>query len=157
MSKALQSIETEYTDKWKSAITNQSILRTYVTFKQSFHFENYLNLNSAKIRSAITQLRVSSHHLQIEKGRYHKPKKIPAEERKCLHCTLNVVEDEIHFLMHCPNYSEERTNLLNNLKQYTPISVLTSTELLSSFFSLNLPQLRQIGKFILRALNIRGQ
>ena len=38
------------------------------------------------IKSKITQLRISAHCLNIERGRYSKPK-IPREERFCKFCT----------------------------------------------------------------------
>ena len=33
-------------------------------------------------------------------------------ERKCLHCTLNEVEDESHMFFKCPIYETERATLL---------------------------------------------
>ena len=35
--------------------------------------------------------------LEIERGRHVKPQKIPLEQRTCQRCTLNSVDDEIHF------------------------------------------------------------
>ena len=47
----------------------------------------YLETNLSKsIKSKITQLRISAHCLNIERGRYNKPK-IPREERFCKFCT----------------------------------------------------------------------
>jgi hypothetical protein len=55
----------------------------------------YLETNlSRSIESKITQLRISAHCLNIEWGRYNKPK-IPREERFCKFCTE--VETEEHF------------------------------------------------------------
>ena len=126
-------------------------------FKLNFTFEAYLHINSSKIRSAITQLRVSSHHLQIEKGRHHKPKPIPLEERKCIYCTDNTIEDEKHFLLHCPRYSDQRFILFSLLKNHIPISVNTSDEIFKALLNLNISLSRQLGKFIINALAIRGQ
>ena len=50
----------------------------------------------AKYRTALTKLRVSCHRLQIELGRYHKPRSIPPEQRLCKLC--NCIEDEVHFV-----------------------------------------------------------
>lgn len=44
----------------------------------------------------MTRLRVSSHRLNIEAGRWSRPQITPREERKCLIC--NKLEDEYHFL-----------------------------------------------------------
>lgn len=40
----------------------------------------------------IDSLRLSLHHLRIESGRYDK--KCPINERKCIYCNSNDVEDE---------------------------------------------------------------
>ena len=41
-------------------------------------------------------------------GRYKNPKPLPREERICQNCNLNVVENEIHFLIQCTKYKLER-------------------------------------------------
>jgi len=62
-----------------------------------------LNVNIDKYRYALTILRVSSHCLEVERGRWHKPNKIPFENSKCQYC--NVLEDEFHFIFECPMYN----------------------------------------------------
>ena len=62
-------------------------------------------------RKILSQFRLSSHTLKIEVGRHCKPRKLPLEERTCSLCTLNVIEDEKHLLLHCPFYEEERSHL----------------------------------------------
>ena len=64
--------------------------------------------------STIARFRMSSHTLGIETGRHAKPK-TPKEERKCRYCNLDDVEDEEHFLLKCPLYSEERLSLFNSV------------------------------------------
>ena len=46
-------------------------------------------------------------NLKIETGRHVRPK-IPSDQRVCKLCTLNIVEDEIHFLIQCPVYQDIR-------------------------------------------------
>ena len=50
--------------------------------------------------------------LKIEIGRCvgHKP-----EERICLVCSLNSIEDETHFLLKCNLYNNERQELFRNI------------------------------------------
>ena len=50
-----------------------------------------------KISHALSKLRVSSHRLQIEAGRWVRPRRIPVNERKCTIC--QVVEDEFHYVL----------------------------------------------------------
>ena len=47
------------------------------------------------------RFRISSHQLRIETGRYENT---PRNERLCLFCTSNKIEDENHFLLDCKTY-----------------------------------------------------
>ena len=60
-----------------------------------------------KFRFLIAKFRTSAHDLEIERGRYTKPK-TPVTDRVCKMCDLFVTEDEYHFLMICPHYQKER-------------------------------------------------
>ena len=61
-------------------------LRTYKNLKASFTREPYLDLiRNRNQRSFITRLRVSSHNLAIERGRYTRPV-TPIEQRICTYC-----------------------------------------------------------------------
>ena len=87
------------------------ILRTYVQFKTEFEMEEYLLVvKDYKIRKCISKFRLSNHNLMIEKGRHMKPK-VPIEVRVCNLC--NVIEDELHFLMVCPKFCQERVILFS--------------------------------------------
>ena len=57
------------------------------------------------LRKQITQLRLSSHKLEIKMGRH---KDIEREERICNYCRMGRIESEEHFLFECPNYAKER-------------------------------------------------
>ena len=61
--------------------------------------EPYLFFNIPKFRYAISRLRLSSHHLEIETGRYTRPF-TPANQRFCAACP-GKVGDEYHFLTEC--------------------------------------------------------
>ena len=60
-------------------------------------------LLSYALRYLMGQLRISSHTLAIETGRYQR---IPREMRRCLVCHLGEIEDEFHFFLRCPAYYE---------------------------------------------------
>ena len=105
MKKAVQS---KYVSSWNAVITEYPVLRTYCKFKKEFKFEMYLYLiKDPKLRKCLSRFRLSSHKLQIEMGRHCYPKK-PEEQRICKLCNLNEVESEIHFLLQCPFYTNER-------------------------------------------------
>ena len=61
-------------------------------------------------RYAFTRLRVTSHRLETETGRWHKPNRTPIEERKCLFC--NCLEDEFHFVLECQLYQDLRNEYI---------------------------------------------
>ena len=66
-------------------------------FKKQFKIESYLHhVTIVKNRVALTRLRVSSHNLEIEVGRYHISRVTPLHQRVCRTC--QVFEDEIHFV-----------------------------------------------------------
>ena len=110
--------------------------------------EPYLYLvKNPKYRIAISKIRTSSHKLEIERGRYTRPK-TPTENRLCHYC--NVIENEMHFMLYCSINEEERGVLLTKIEAVNPhfkdlppidkfVSLLTSD---------NEQMLKWIGRFI---------
>ena len=61
-------------------------------------FESYLDiLKNQKQRKIYSKFRLSSHDLEIERGRYES-KSTPVNQRICKLCSDGKVEDEFHFL-----------------------------------------------------------
>ena len=61
-------------------------LRTYKTFKTVIGFEKYLDmLKNQKQRKLYSRFRLSSHDLEIEKGRYG-TNSLPADQKICKLC-----------------------------------------------------------------------
>ena len=107
----LESVEHHLLHKqateWKREVEAQPKLRFYKLFKKDFNVEPYVQINlPISHRSLLSQLRYGILPLRIETGRYIN---LPVEERKCLFCTDNVVETEMHFLFHCNLYNLLRT------------------------------------------------
>jgi len=122
-------------DKLIDSINNsnqQPKLRTYKLFKTDCRLEPYLLLKqNRKIMTKISRFRTSSHSLRIETGRHQKPI-IPAPDRICEKCSLNIVEDEIHCLVVCPSNKIYRDKLF-----------ICASKLIDNFQSLD-----DIGKFV---------
>ena len=76
---------------------------TQKEIKHEYQLENYLkNIRKPAHRISITKLRLGVHSLRIQTGKYeNRGASIPVEDRKCLVCKSNHVEDEQHFLLHC--------------------------------------------------------
>ena len=79
----------------------------------SFQSSEYLEIvNIKKFRIALTKLRVSSHRLEIEMGRWARPERIEFDDRKCKLC--NKLEDEFHFVLECPLYDDIRKKYIRH-------------------------------------------
>ena len=101
-----QRIFDTYKQSWYSSVNNSYRLEMYARYKHNFELENYLNfITEKKYRVALTQFRLSSHDLAIERGRYEN---INRSERICKLCNMKSVECEYHFLLVCPFYRELR-------------------------------------------------
>ena len=101
-----------YKNEWQNSMNEISfpILRTYQNIKSNYTLEPYLHINNFKFRNALSRLRMSSHCLEIERGRHTNPK-TNQELRKCNHCKQDVIEDEFHLMMQCTFYCESRKHL----------------------------------------------
>ena len=119
-----ENLQKQFRDSWGSLVKDSRKLSFYSKVKTEFAWEPYLtHTRSFQDRRATTQIRSSSHHLRIERGRYDKT---PPDERTCNYCELNTnqlfIEDENHMLHSCPLGKDPRDkfqnlsgNLLNNV------------------------------------------
>ena len=109
-------------------------LCTLAKVKSKFEIETYVTLLPLKARRDFAKLRTSSHSLEIEVGRYFRPK-IPRERRICKQCNLGEVEDELHHLLKCTFFREIRTSHLLNLAHSLPFTVDQSPECFNQLLS----------------------
>jgi hypothetical protein len=82
----------------------------------------------------LTKLRISAHSLAIETGRYGTTK-IPADQRFCKFCPINV-EDEVHFLFQCLQYNllrNEYNILFINIYDFINPAVIHDAKLVCKF------------------------
>ena len=113
--------------------TEMAQTATNSKFKKLFKMEYYILCTPPALRKNFTKLRISAHRLEIEAGRYTRPK-TAIENRKCQLCSLNKIEDEYHLFMECPIYSIEREEFCMNLKQ-CKISFQNNWEVISDIMS----------------------
>ena len=153
------SVITQFKNQWGIDIQNietHPILRTYNKFKWSFAIEPYLNmLKNHKYRTAVFQLRTSSHTLAVERGRHSRPK-VNISDRTCN--IFGVLEDETHFLIHCSLYRRDREVLFSNILKFHPGFSEMSDENKFVFFHGNIDQqiLTWVGKFIYISFKTRA-
>jgi len=80
-----------FTQNWSESIAVSGVLSSYKHFKVDFELEPYLDILPKKIRFYIAKLRLSSHPLKIETGRYG-INRIERHERLCDYCdTMNSI------------------------------------------------------------------
>ena len=102
-----------------------SVQKVKYSYQQVPYFYKLLN---KKHRNAIAKLRLSSHPLLIETGRYSG---IPWENRKCIYCDMDDIEDEFHFVCKCTNYTMLRNAYIPKYYSRNP-SMHKFMELLNS-------------------------
>ena len=96
-------------------------LRNYRLFKDKVSFEPYLHeIGKLEDRVLITKFRISAHELEIERGRYKRPRKVPLEERVCKQCAQQEIEDERHVALSCSKYEMARQDLYSKLHVCNP-------------------------------------
>ena len=90
---------TMYEHVWKDQILRKSKLDLYCMVKNGYECAPHLKANIPKhARSLISQLRMGTLGLQLERGRYVN---ISRSDRICKLCATDV-EDQLHFLFSCP-------------------------------------------------------
>ncbi len=91
---------------WEHHCATKPKLRTYVMHKKDVNVASHICSNLPKYeRSLISQLRLGILPIRIETGRYSN---LPEQQRICLLCDSNQVENELHFVFQCHLYDIER-------------------------------------------------
>ena len=146
-----QRLTDTFIQNWQSRLNNSTRAIFYKAIA-IFRFQPYLeNINILKFNQAFSKLRVASHRLEIEAGRWVRPNRIAVDERKCTFC--QTIEDEYHFVIECAMYSQLR-------KQYIPRyfwnrpSMFKFTELINTT---NVNTVRKLSIYIYKAFNLRSE
>ena len=124
---AKQRLRDNFIQKWNEEL-NQSSRAIFYKSILNFEFNPYLDLITVRFRVALSKLRTSSHRLEIEIGRWTRHVRTPIEDRKCKYCYT--LEDEYHFILECPLYSNIRTLYIKRY-YYTRLSMFKLVELMS--------------------------
>ena len=91
---------------------------------------------------------MSSHKLEIERGRYFN---IPECNRICKLCSYKDVEDEYHFIFICPVYEKLRKLYINKYYYEKP----SMYKLLQLFSNTNASVICNFGKFLYKASKLK--
>jgi hypothetical protein len=118
-------------------------------YKSVFECESYLHsVSNVQHRRLLSRFRTSSHDLAIESGRYVN---MPRENRLCIFCNMNVVENEYHFVLACPLYRDIRVAYLPHYYTHWPTQYKFITIMSSSSRSVN----QKLAKYVFFATKLR--
>ena len=125
-------------------------MQLYSKLKTEHCTESCLSdLANVRHRVAMTRLRMSSHSLRIEEGRYNGT---PREDMIRTLCSGGI-EDEKHLLLKCPMYEDIRKLHLNTY--HTIITSTTLNDQEKTVGILNSADLKPVAKFIYEAFEKR--
>jgi hypothetical protein len=93
-------------------------LRTYKLFKDALETECFLlKVNNRQHIRDLARFRCGVAPLAIETGRFNNT---PLDNRLCLFCDANAIEDEKHVLLHCDMYNDIREQLFEKCFNVEP-------------------------------------
>ena len=141
----------KFVQSWEDGKSSSSKLSFYNIIKQKFAREPYLDCSKGFSRRYFTtQLRISAHDLNIERGRYSNT---PRDQRVCHWCNtsmgMEIVECENHLLFDCDMYATLRDKLITRLNNIpntyinpdidTPIDIINNDSLRLNLMNLLSP------------------
>ena len=142
-----QRLSDNFVQNWNDRLNGSSRARLYRHF-DVFQYKPYLDVVTVKsLRYALTRFRVSSHKLEIEAGRWTRPRVTPLENRLCSSC--HVLEDEYHFLVVCSKYESLRQRYIPSYYWRYP-NFFKFVDLISSN---NTYLIRRVAVFVYKALH----
>ena len=145
-----QRLTDNFIQNWHGRLDNSSRASFYKNIAE-FKMQPYLeNLTVFKFCQSVAKLRVSSHRLQIESGRWVKPNRIPVNERLCVFC--DILEDEFHFVMECKQYEDLRKLYISKYYRTRP-SMHKFIELINTN---NKNIMRKLSVFVHKAFDMRN-
>ena len=118
-----KTLRNQYSQNWlETQNSSPSTSRekfTHKEVKKSYEFENCLKtVTNLAHRISLTKLRLGCHALRIQTRKYeNRGVSIPVEQRPCLVCKQNWVEDEKHFLMYCQGFTTIRHELCSHISK----------------------------------------
>ena len=133
----------------KTMSTPKGLLYQHLLYE--FRLQKYLRLPmETRYIKEICKIRICAHKLNVESGRY---RNIERSERICTLCNVNVIEDEYHFIIECPQYKDLRCKYIK-MYYYKRPSVYRFIQLLTTG---NNKELKNLGKYLLQANAIRDR
>ena len=134
-----QRLNDTFTQSCSDLVSQTSPNRLYRLLSPRISGTEYLcNVKEKFLRMALAKMRLGSHNLMVERGRWNKPRKIPFHDRLCQLC--HTIEDEYHIIIECPRFLVQR-------KKYIPNNVTTRPSMFKLINFLDNVKDNQLRKF----------
>lgn len=144
-----QRMNDNFMQLWNAELS-QSTRSIFYRSISNFKYQEYLDVvKIKKFRNALIRLRVSSHRLEVEVGRWNR-QRVDYEERKCRIC--NKLEDEYHFIFECILYEDLRRNYIPKYYRIRP-NMFKCVDLLSTT---NVMHINKLATYVYKAFEIRN-
>ena len=100
-----RKLQDQYLQSWNSKINESAKWLNYRLYKQSFEFEDVLDILPMHLAKFLCKFRCCNHKLPIEEGRCFG---IDRADRICNLCNMNVLGDEFPYLLQCESFDVKR-------------------------------------------------
>ena len=140
-------------DKIDSNGNDRNKLRFYKTLKGTFSPEPYvLNVPNRSQRAWLTRFRISAvSKLRVEGGRHTQPV-TPLENRKCVYCDSNTLDDEMHAILLCGAMTLKQNCFLGKMSSMLPHFLSMSAQ--NKLQTILCPKNSEIAKCVSKYLGI---
>jgi len=132
--------------KLSSDIQENSLCKNYRLFKEGVSFEEYLVKLEFNNRVDLCKFRCGNHQLPISKVRFMNDtdKVTNRHLTLCSKCESNQVGDELHYLLDCQYFSDERLKFLNR-KRFVNPNIFTVKQIMNTK---NVSKIKKIAEFV---------
>ena len=134
---------------WHANPQNSTKGTNYQLFKYSIKLKQYFLVLERKNHLSFVKFRTANHRLPVEVLRWEG---VPHSERICHLCDANDVADELHYLLCCNHFTQERRQFIKPYYFRRP-NILKYKELMSLTWPAKLNKLCQFIKAILKHFN----
>ena len=145
-----QRVKDNFIQLWNSELSDSTWTLFYRNISD-FGFQSYLDVQVKKFRIALSRLRMSSHRLEVEMGKWMRPVRVQYDECKCRMCGL--LEDEFHFLLECHIHR----NLRNMYTKKYCCAHPSMFKLLELFSVSNKKVIRNLATYVFKAFDERNK
>ena len=148
-----QRLLDQYRQTWNTQLQESHKGRYYSIYKENIALEEHLLKLNKSEHITFVKFRASNHFLPVEQGRWQN---IEYADRKCHLCNSVDVADELHYILICPKFENERKTYIKKYF-YTRPNLMKFKTLMRSTSTIKLRKLCAFIKIILNSKEIKQQ